>query len=221
MEARRWSTRLPVVGLVVGVVVGGALAFAGVTFAGNAPPTSISTCVKANHHGIYGKPKLTTGVSCSGGAVFQTWSDAATVQKEITALSNYKQLLIDSNNSAPASFAGMDFSTMALPAEGVNEADFTGANFTDTWAQFTNWGVDNFTRANFTGADLVSAVFFFADNFTNANLTDADLTSASFVSANMTGVTYSNTTCPNGTNSGTPSVPGPDGDSCAGQGGGL
>jgi uncharacterized protein YjbI with pentapeptide repeats len=40
-------------------------------------------------------------------------------------------------------------------------------------------------------------------NFTNDNLTGADLTGA-----NLTGVTWSNTTCPDGTNSNT------DGDTC-------
>jgi len=67
------SGRLTVIGLVMGLIVGGTLAFGGVTFAGTSPPTTISTCVKANHHGVYGKPKITTGTSCPTGQHYQAW----------------------------------------------------------------------------------------------------------------------------------------------------
>ena len=47
-------------------------------------------------------------------------------------------------------------------------------------------------------------------NLQEANLTDANLSGASLVGANLNKVTWSNTTCPDGTNSDL------DGDTCTG-----
>jgi hypothetical protein len=60
---------------------------------------------------------------------------------------------------------------------------------------------------NLTGADLSEADF--ADgNLAGANLTNANLDGANIIGANTEGVTWSNTTCPDGTNSNN------DGDTC-------
>jgi hypothetical protein len=66
----------------------------------------------------------------------------------------------------------------------LSGVDLTGANLTGAFL----------AGANLTGANLGGA------NLTGANLGDADL---SFGNANLTGVVWSNTTCPDGTNSDT------------------
>ena len=53
----------------------------------------------------------------------------------------------------------------------------------------------NLTAANLTGADLNSA------NLNSANLTGANLTGANLTGASLFFVGWSNTTCPDGTNS--------------------
>jgi len=218
------SKRLTVVGLVMGLIVGVTLGIAGVTFAASSPPTSINTCTKVNKHGVYGAPKVTTASSCSGTKLFQSWVS-----------SKYMQLMRDSAADHPtSSYANIDFSSMALPVAGLAGADFNGANFSrailaDGSLSNNEWNNDDFNGANFSNARLNQGNFAAAD-FTGANLTDsydagsifyganfsnANLTGAYFVGATMTSAVYSNTTCPNGSNSTN------DGGSCAGQGGGL
>lgn len=76
-----------------------------------------------------------------------------------------------------------------------------------------------FVRANLTGANLTRTALFSANlsgaQLKNANLTGAYLLFANLTGANLAAVTYSNTLCPDGTNSDF------NGDTCAGHGGGL
>jgi hypothetical protein len=69
-----------------------------------------------------------------------------------------------------------------------------------------SWGlVDGYLVgpvANLTGADLAGA------NLSGFNLLDTNLTNANLAGANLSGVAWSNTTCPDGTNSNS------DGDTC-------
>lgn len=58
----------------------------------------------------------------------------------------------------------------------------------------------NLAGANLSGTDLQGAGFALAD-LDNANLTGANLTDAFLDEASLTGVTWSNTICPDGTNS--------------------
>ena len=67
----------------------------------------------------------------------------------------------------------------------LTAANLTGANLTGA----------NLTGANLTGANLTGA------NLIGANLTGANLTGANLTGANLTGATWSNTVCPDGTNS--------------------
>jgi hypothetical protein len=68
----------------------------------------------------------------------------------------------------------------------------------------TNLNGADLGGANLSGADLTGA------NLQDANLTDATLTGALAKGANLNGVVWSNTTCPDGTNSNT------DGGTCSG-----
>jgi uncharacterized protein YjbI with pentapeptide repeats len=80
--------------------------------------------------------------------------------------------------------------------ENMINCDFTDANMTD---MATN--TMNFTGSNMTGVTAIRSGFY-NDDLTNVNFTNANLTNAGSMStANVTGVIWSNTTCPDGTNS--------------------
>src|ERR1700726_4587005 len=115
------TKRLTVVGLVTGLIVGVTLGIAGIALAGNSPPTAINTCTSVNHHGVYGKTKVTTGSSCPGTKYFQTWNNGAAAQAEIASLAKYKQLMLDvhASQGTTVSYAGVDFSNAALPDGGT------------------------------------------------------------------------------------------------------
>ncbi|TVS14189.1 MAG: pentapeptide repeat-containing protein [Gammaproteobacteria bacterium] len=144
--------------------------------------------------------------------------------------SNFTFAILDEANLDGAAFArnvAVGASLINASAIGSNFgfseldiADFTGANLTQssfadargvtvtfieanfTGAQLIGAVLKNsdFTNANFTSASLVATDFRFS-NFTNADLTDANLFSADMRGVNFSGTTFSNTTCPSGTNS--------------------
>ncbi len=93
-----------------------------------------------------------------------------------------------------ANLTNADLSNLAVAPDGGlggSSIDFTNANATN--ANFSN---DKLQSSNFSNANLQSA------NFSNANLDSVNLTGATNMStANVSGVTWINTTCPDGTNS--------------------
>jgi uncharacterized protein YjbI with pentapeptide repeats len=220
--------RLVTVGLIIALV----MTFSGVALAGNSPPSSIETCTKVNHHGIYGKTKVFTGSPLCKGAL-QTWVPSA-----------YKQIFVDADQGqgiASMDYSGVDFSNMELPDLGVHSGDFSRANFTGAilsateTSLFSGWEFDNFTDATFSGTVMAFGNFYHSTfdhtDLSGEDLRDTDLSSASFVGTTLTGtsfyeanlygatgldgdntssVLWSNTTCPDDTNSDT------DGGTCAG-----
>jgi phospholipase C len=84
-----------------------------------------------------------------------------------------------------------------LDAEG---ADLAGANLSNATLVNTRLQGANVSGANLTGATLTNAQLQGA-NLDGANLTGADLTGANLAGANLHAVTWSNTTCPDGTTS--------------------
>ena len=78
--------------------------------------------------------------------------------------------------------------------------DFSGLDLTGVDLAGANVQSVNFTGTDLSGADLIGASAQYA-TFTNADLTGANLTGAYFTGADLTGVTWSNTTCPDGSNS--------------------
>ena len=107
-----------------------------------------------------------------------------------------------------------------LNSANMGYTDLTGADFVD--ASLTNARLDvaNMTSTDFSGADLTGANLVLADmdgtnfsftNFTNANLTEATAVDSGdflFIPASFGNATWSNTICPDGTNSNN------DGDTC-------
>jgi hypothetical protein len=79
----------------------------------------------------------------------------------------------------------------------LSHADLTGAQLVSA----------NLAYAHLFGADLNGAVLVHADLFaaylTSADLTSANLKDANLIGADLTGAIWSNTTCPDGTNSDT------------------
>ncbi|MGB8646487.1 MAG: pentapeptide repeat-containing protein [Anaerolineae bacterium] len=91
-----------------------------------------------------------------------------------------------------------------------NSADLSYCNFAtldvSTW-KFSSGGSVNMTGAKFQGSNVCGA------DFTGANLTNAAFSSATNgTAAIVTGATWSNTTCPDGTNSNA------NGNTCVGHG---
>ena len=79
----------------------------------------------------------------------------------------------------------------------LNSRNLTGVDFSGLTLLRTTFEHANLTRANLTKANLTGA------DFTSANLTKADLDGATVSSTNFTGAVWSDTICPNGSNSNT------------------
>jgi hypothetical protein len=97
----------------------------------------------------------------------------------------FKQSVITDVNFKNTNLTGVDFSESNVPGWMEISAEFSGANLTG--ANF----IDSKVSGNFTSSNLTNA------NFTNTNLRQA----SDLETANLTGVVWQNTTCPDGTNS--------------------
>ena len=97
--------------------------------------------------------------------------------------------VFDESDNASKIFQGKNLTGAYLPKIRFdNSPDLKGANLTGA----------NLRSANFSGASLSNV------NLTNADLTDATITSSwGLKNENVSGVIWSNTTCPDGTNSDT------------------
>lgn len=82
----------------------------------------------------------------------------------------------------------------------ANNAVFTGASLAGANLTSAAASSANFNRATLNGADLTSVALTFS-TLDGANLTGANLTGASAFGASFTGAIWSNTTCPDGSNS--------------------
>ncbi len=89
-----------------------------------------------------------------------------------------------------ANFAGAD-----LQGANVQRGTFMHASFAGASLQGANLQGDDLTGASLADANLTGA------NLQGANLTDATLAGATVAGANLQKVTWSNTTCPDGSNS--------------------
>ena len=140
------------------------------------------------------------------------------------AIFEYCPLNQENTMFAGLDLAGADFWGAKLVGENFTGTDLAGALFGgDTQAQADLTGVD-FSGANLMGATL-DGTYLYTSGFDGANLTDASFAGATlifvdFSNANLTGsdlsqadllqyLSWSNTTCPDGTNSDG------DGDTCA------
>ena len=88
--------------------------------------------------------------------------------------------------------AGTYLTDADLNSRNLTGVDFSGLNLLRATFEHANLTSANLTKANLTGAD-----------FTSANLTKADLDGATVSSTNFTSTVWSDTICPNGSNSNT------------------
>jgi uncharacterized protein YjbI with pentapeptide repeats len=133
-------------------------------------------------------------------------------------------------NQQGQDFAGGDLSSSDLPGAKLQGAfialaNLSGADLRGTNAQGANLHGANLTDARLGGAQLQGADLSRADltgadasgaqlqgaNLSDANLTGVDLADARLTGTALTSVTWSNTTCPDRTNSSS------DGGTCKGQ----
>ena len=99
--------------------------------------------------------------------------------------SNLSSAELTGTGLAGANLTGANLSKASLSNATMNGANLTGANLSNA-----NLVADSLTQANLTGA-----------NFSKANLSNAKLNGAITTGANFSGVTWSATTCADGTNS--------------------
>ena len=102
-------------------------------------------------------------------------------------------------NLVNADLAGQTFALTNLAQGDLADADLKG----------TVLFLTNLDDANLTGANLVGAKVAFVD-LSHVNFTNANLEGAIFLGVNVSGATWSNTICPDGTNSNA------DGGTCVG-----
>ena len=102
---------------------------------------------------------------------------------------------LQGSNLQGANLEGASLQDATLQGANLQGVNATGADFIDTGLAGANLQQGTFTNANLGGADLQGA------NLQGANLTGASLAGATVTGANLQGITWSNTTCPDGTNS--------------------
>jgi uncharacterized protein YjbI with pentapeptide repeats len=102
--------------------------------------------------------------------------------------------------SGETDFSNAQLISTLFDGTSFTDSDFSGASMQRAYI-VTNV---NFENSDFTGANMRSFYFFGGStiNLDGADLTDADLTGTNLDTyGSVTGATWSNTTCPDGTNS--------------------
>jgi hypothetical protein len=108
---------------------------------------------------------------------------------------------LDGANLTGARLTGAGLNAANLDGANLNKTNFTNAVMTGTTLVGADLTDGYLIDSNLTGADLTDAVLASA-TVTGANLTNADLSGSSLSAArSVGGDTWSNTTCPDGTNS--------------------
>jgi uncharacterized protein YjbI with pentapeptide repeats len=109
-------------------------------------------------------------------------------------------------------FAGANLSYSILSGDDLTEANLSGANLNGAMLNGATLNCAVLTGANLNNANLIGAVLTGATlvganlhgaNLMNADLSGADLQGANLHGAILTGVTWFDTKCPDGTNSST------------------
>jgi uncharacterized protein YjbI with pentapeptide repeats len=131
---------------------------------------------------------------------------------------------IDGDLCSATNFSNADLAAQNLSALNMKGIDFAGANLSGaslagsdlsplvgefTFDKAANFAGANLRRANLSGANLTDATFAGAQ-LSHANFTGANLTGANMTDSARAHVMWSNTTCPDGTNSNN------DGNTCEG-----
>ena len=103
-------------------------------------------------------------------------------------------------NPASCEVAGEDFSDSDLNSSVFFEADVQSATFVNSNLSDSDFSGALAANADFTGATLADSIIVGAD-FSGADFTNANLTGAFVFETTVTNAIWSNTICPDGTNS--------------------
>jgi hypothetical protein len=119
-----------------------------------------------------------------------------------TVNQNFDKAVLNVLTAPNTDFSGSSFVNAILDGSAIDNCDFSDANFANASLEsFLGVARVSLFNSNLTNANLTN-VNFSSATLQNANLTDADLTGATNLSsADVTDVIWSNTTCPDGTNS--------------------
>lgn len=131
---------------------------------------------------------------------------------------NLDGIQIDSSNLTNDNISTITFGNNSTAS--FTNSDLTNVNYTNSSIQagsVIDFNASNVTNTNFTGFNVSAATAATFTNITgsNTNFTNANLSGAIFSGANLTTPIWSNTTCPDGTNSND------NGNTCVGHGPGL
>jgi Alpha/beta hydrolase domain/Pentapeptide repeats (8 copies) len=121
---------------------------------------------------------------------------------------------VGGSNLRNLDLTGVNLMGVSLPSENLVGDNVTNANLSNSTLQSANLKGDLLTGANLAGANLIGTNLQ-AVNLQGANLTNANLGGATLKGASLGGVQWSNTVCPDGTNSDA------DGNTCIGHLGSL
>lgn len=107
---------------------------------------------------------------------------------------------LSGDNLQGVTSTGANFSGANLQGDNLSKSVFTGDNFQGATMQGSNLSGSSLSGANFQGVNLQGSNLSGA-NLSGANMTGASLSGANVSGATLTGIIWSNTTCPDGTNS--------------------
>jgi hypothetical protein len=107
---------------------------------------------------------------------------------------------IGGSNLRGLDLSGINLMGVGLPNDNLAGDNLTGANLSNSNLQGTSLRGANLNGANLAGATLIGATLQGA-NLQNADLTNANLAGSTTQGASLGGAKWSNTICPDGTNS--------------------
>ena len=181
-----------------GCVGGGALRAGSVTGSALAPSAK-TYCSGYPHFGVdWSIPGSTRGAGCDLGD--------ANLSGDILVLAKLTNAQLGGANLTGAKLDSADLSGTDMLGANLNGAELISANLTNANLATDDVSGDNLTNANLSGA------FLHNTNLFGANLTGANLHNAVMSNTIDEEVIWSNTTCPDGTNSDN------DGSTCFGHG---
>ena len=125
---------------------------------------------------------------------------------------------LTSINWDSSNLTGVNASNADLSAGSITNSNLTNANFSNlTFSAGGNvfFNTSSLFGTNFTAFHCPATCVFDGTTGSNTNFTNANLTNSTFTGASLTTPIWSNTTCPDGTNSDS------NGGTCSGHGGGL
>lgn len=190
---------IPTLTFVFGIVLATAITQV-MAHGGNA--SLIHGCVKTSNGSI---SIIGANETCNGNETALDWSKQAGNNGLPLSCLRCGYVTVDNINVWANFLKGKDLTGAMLPQNGfgneVGSVDMSSTNFINAYLGNSSFHNSNLTNSNFTNAIILDSDFTGA-NLTGVNFTGANLTGAgSMDTATITGVIWSNTICPDGTNS--------------------